>query len=143
MPLPLFPQTVGHAIDLLAALPFLPAGRGALILIFGGLAVLPVSLLLSRASALALRWVAGLEQGVQERGLGPCRIVVADARSCVVRLAGCMTCRTRPGQGGPCESEARGLRLAASRRAPGAKVVEIACNPRLGCTFVIHRGRSS
>lgn len=130
--------------DLLAALPFLPAGRGALILIFGGLAVLPVSLLLSRASALAHRWVAGLEQGVEEGGLGPCRIVVADARSCVVRLTSCMTCRERPGAGGGrCDREARGLRLAASRRAPRAKVVEIACSPRLGCTFVIHRGRPS
>ncbi len=138
MPLSLLPLLP----DLLAGLPFLPAGRGALILIFGGLAVLPVSLLLSRASALALRWVAGLAQEAAERGLGPCRIVVADARSCVVRLSECKTCR-RPGQGGPCRREASGLRLAASRRAPGAKVVEIACNPRLGCTFVIHRGRPS
>jgi hypothetical protein len=33
----------------LALLPFLPAGRGALILIFGGLLVLPLSLLMSGA----------------------------------------------------------------------------------------------
>ena len=38
---------------LLAVLPFLPPGRGALILIFGGLMVLPVSLLMSRIGSRA------------------------------------------------------------------------------------------
>jgi hypothetical protein len=40
-----------HAARLLEVLPFLPPGRGALILILGGLIVLPFSLLMSRVGA--------------------------------------------------------------------------------------------
>jgi hypothetical protein len=49
----------------LAVLPFLPAGRGALILILGGLLVLPVSLLMSRVG---LRPLSASLQSVQVAG---------------------------------------------------------------------------
>ena len=130
--------------DGLAALPFLPSGKGALILILGGLAVLPASLLWSRASSGAHRWIVGLEQGAAGLGLGPCRVVSANVHSCIVRLSACPTCKGQGPHAWPCLREQRGLQAAAQARAPGARVVEVSCNPsgRGSCTFVVHRGRS-
>lgn len=130
--------------DALAALPFLPHGKGALILILGGLAVLPASLLWSRASAGTQRWVAGLEKGAIRLGVGPCKVVSADVRSCVVLLPACPSCRGLARKGAPCVREQRVLEAAVAPRAPGASVVEVSCNTggRGACTFVVHRGRS-
>ena len=132
----------------LAALPFLPRGKGALILILGGLVVLPFSLLWSRISSKNPRfveWVAGIEDGAARLGLGPCTIVAADMARCVVSLAACPTCRQNRRHAGPCERERRGLELAAKMLAPRATVVEVACNPsgQGACTFEIQRGRSA
>lgn len=131
-------------VDGLAALPFLPAGKGALILILGGLALLPVSLLWSRTSAGAQRWIAGIEQGAAARGLGPCRIVSSDVQSCVILLSACPSCRTQGPHRHPCLQEQRSLLAAVQPRAPGARVVEVSCNPsgRGACSFVVYRGRS-
>ena len=136
-----------HVADLaggLAALPFLPSGKGALILILGGLAVLPASLLWSRASSGTQRWVAGLEQAGLRLGLGPCRVVSASVSSCVVLLSACPTCQGRGHDPGPCSREQLRLLEAVAQRAPGARVVEVSCNPRGrgSCTFVVHRGRT-
>jgi hypothetical protein len=128
----------------LAALPFLPHGQGALILILGGLAVLPFSLLLSRASSGTQRWVAGLEQGAVRLGLGPCRVLSANVHSCIVSLTACPTCCATGRHASPCSREARALQAVVGPRAPGARVFEVSCNRsgRGSCTFVVHRGRS-
>ncbi|MFA5945098.1 MAG: hypothetical protein WC876_11610 [Candidatus Thermoplasmatota archaeon] len=130
--------------DQLAAVPFLPHGKGALILILGGLAVLPASLLWSRASSGTQRWVAGIVPGAIRLGLGPCRVVSADVHSCVVVLSSCPSCRSRAKPVGNCAREQQGLQTTVAPRAPDARVVELSCNPsgRGACTFVIHRGRS-
>ncbi|MEA3137757.1 MAG: hypothetical protein QOJ26_1071 [Thermoplasmata archaeon] len=143
------PAELLQLADVLAALPFLPRGKGSLILILGGLAILPAALLLSRASSGTQRWVAGLEQTAVGLGLGPCRVLAADLHKCVVLLTACPTCtgsgRGRGSHGGPCVREQQALQLAIGPRAPGSRVVEIACNKagRGACSFVIHRGRSS
>lgn len=124
----------------MAAVPFLPTGRGALILIFGGLAMLPLSLLGGRLGAVRA-WSTGLERNAARLGLGPCRVMARDAARCVVLVAACPTCRD---QGrGPCERERRALQLALHARAPDAQVVEVSCNaPRFkACVFEIRRGR--
>lgn len=125
---------------LLAALPFLPAGRGALILILGGLAMLPISLLGSRLSS-SLPWAARVEREALRLGLGPCRVVARDRGRCLVSLARCPTCLEDGG--GPCERERRALELAIHSRAPRARVTEVSCtgSRRGPCTFEILRGR--
>ncbi|MHB1262001.1 MAG: hypothetical protein ACYC2H_09835 [Thermoplasmatota archaeon] len=130
--------------DALAAVPFLPQGKGALILILGGLAVLPASLLWSRASTGTQRWVTGIEQGASRLGLGPCKVVSADLRSCIVLLTACPSCRGHTRKGAPCTREQHALEAAVASRAPGASAVEVSCNTggRGSCTFVVHRGRS-
>lgn len=135
-------MTIPPVANLLAALPFLPPGKGALILILGGLAVLPVSLLLSRTASGTQRWIAGIEQGSHGLGLGPCRIVSADVHRCVVLITACRSCRSGAHSG--CQDERQILERAVKPRAPDARVVEVACNPsgQGACTFVIHRGRS-
>ena len=133
-----------HLADGAAVLPFLPSGKGALILILGGLAVLPASLLWSRASSGTQRWIAGLEQSAVRLGLGPCRVVSANVTSCVVLLTACPTCRTQGRHAHPCSREQQGLLQAVAGRAPAARVIEVSCNPRGrgSCTFVVHRGRT-
>lgn len=123
----------------LAALLFLPSGRGALILVFGGLAMLPLSLLGSRLSGV-VPWTAGMERQALRLGLGPCRILVRDRTHCIVTLAACRTCREEGG--GPCDRERRALQLAIHARAPQAVVTELSCKDgRVGpCTFEIQRG---
>lgn len=130
------------AVASLAAVPFLPSGRGALILIFGGLAMMPLSLLWSRVSSWA-PWAGRVTKDAARLGLGPCRVLSRDRRRCVVALAACRTCQEDGG--GPCERERRALQLAIHTRAPQAFVVEVACNgARHGaCTFEIRRGRAA
>lgn len=130
--------------DGVAALPFLPAGKGALILILGGLALLPASLLWSRTSSGTQRWIAGIEQGAAGLGLGPCRVVSADVNRCIVLLSACPSCRGQRSHAAPCSREQRGLLAAVQARAPRARVVEVSCNPsgRGTCAFVVYRGRS-
>lgn len=125
-------------------LPFLPSGKGALILILGGLAVLPASLLWSRASSGTQRWIAGIEQGAFRLGLGPCRVVSASVSSCVILLTSCPSCRGQGRHAAPCSREQQRLLQAVTPRAPGARVIEVSCNPRGrgACTFVVHRGRT-
>ena len=135
---------ITYMLAALAALPFLPHGKGALILILGGLLLLPASLLWLMAMSGPQRWIAGVELGAVRLGMGPCRIVSANARSCVVVVKACPTCRENRRHKGPCVRERLGLQIAVGARAPAAKVVEISCN-RLGrgaCTFMIHRGRT-
>lgn len=140
----MFPIHVAELAGGLAVLPFLPSGKGALILILGGLAVLPASLLWSRVSSGTQRWIAGLEQSAIRLGLGPCRVVSANVKSCVVLLTACPTCRGQGRHAHPCSREQRALLQAVAPRAPGARVVEVSCNPRGrgACTFVVHRGRA-
>ena len=123
-----------------AMLPFLPSGRGALILMFGGLAMLPLSLLGSRIAA---PWTSRVARDAARLGLGPCRVLARDRQRCLVALAACPTCIER-GRG-PCERERRALQLAIHNRAPQALVVEVSCNgARQGtCTFEIRRGRTA
>lgn len=134
-----------HALAqaVLAALPFLPSGRGALILILGGLAMLPVSLFGSRMAA-ALPWAARVEREALRLGLGPCRVVSRDRDRCLVSISRCRTCLE---QGpGPCDRERRALELAIHARAPQARVTEVSCKAGQAgshgpCTFEIRRGR--
>ena len=98
---------------LLAALPFLPSGKGAIILILGGLAMLPLSLLGSRVT---LRpWFSGVERNAARLGLGPCRLLTRNSDRCLVALAACPTCKV-DGHG-PCDRERRALQLAMHGRA--------------------------
>ncbi len=130
--------TVLPSVADLAALPFLPSGRGAVILILGGLAMLPLSLLGSRLAT--RRWFTGVERDAGRLDLGPCKILRREGDRCMVVLADCRTCREKGG--GPCERERRGLQLAMHARAPQAQVVEVACDARRGaCVFEIRRGR--
>lgn len=135
---------LNRVADGVAALPFLPAGKGALILILGGLAFLPASLLWSRTSAGTQRWIAGIEQGAAGLGLGPCRVVSATVHRCIVVLSACPSCRTQGPHASPCSREQRHLLAAVQPRAPAARVVEVSCNPsgRGACAFVVYRGRS-
>lgn len=130
------------ALAALAAVPFLPSGRGALILIFGGLAMLPLSLMLSRVASWA-PWAGRVAKDAARLGLGPCRVLSRDSSRCIVALGSCRTC-TEDG-GGPCDRERRALQLAIHARAPQASVVELSCNgARHGaCTFEIRRGRAA
>lgn len=130
--------------DGVAALPFLPAGKGALILILGGLALLPASLLWSRTSPGQQRWTAGIEQGAASLGLGPCRVVSASVHRCIVLLPACPSCRAQGPHAWPCTREQGVLLAAVQARAPGARVVEVSCNPsgRGSCAFVVYRGRA-
>lgn len=126
-----------------AVLPFLPSGRGALILILGGVAMLPLSLLWSRLASPP--WTGGVERDAPRLGLGPCRVLARTRERCVVAVAACPTC-SQAGHG-PCERERRALQLAIHARAPRARVVEVSCNgsrpgaPKGTCIFEIHRGR--
>ncbi len=137
-------QPIELASHLAAAVPFLPAGKGATILILGGLAVLPLSLFMSRL-ATGTRWIGGIEKRATRLGLGPCRIVTVDDQHCIVSLAACGTCAHRTAGTGPCERERSGLELTAQRRAPEASVTELRCSTagQRGCTFEIYRGRSA
>lgn len=130
--------------NFLASLPFLPNGKGALILIFGGLAVLPASLLWSTVSSRG-QWATGIEPGAARLGLGRCRVSSADGASCVVLLTACAGCKGRPQRARSCDREANALLDLVLARAPNAKVVEVSCGrPHPGaCTFVIQRGRSA
>ena len=147
---------LAHA-GLLAGIPFLPAGKGALILILGGLAVLPFSLLWSRARAPPApvlvgprdaQWATGLQDVMTKAGVGPCRVLAVDAQRCIVSLASCGTChRARLIQRRPhgCEAERRALQKGARPLVPAAVVREIACDP-LGqgaCTFEVRRGSAA
>lgn len=133
MDLPLF-------TDLLVAAPFLPRGKGALILILGGLALLPAALLLSRSNSGVKRWTIGIEQRAVQHGLGPCQILQANLQTCLVAVRSCRSCGGVGGQG-PCKREEQALLLAVRPRAPAARVREVACNPRRGsCTFLVFRG---
>jgi hypothetical protein len=137
MPLP-------QLTDLLAAAPFLPHGKGALILILGGLAALPLGLLWSRASTGQQRWTVGLEQRAHQQGLGPLQILEANLHTCVVTLVACPSCRAKGSHAALCSRELEGLRLAVRPRAPQARVVEVGHDlaHRGSCSFLITRGPS-
>lgn len=151
-------------MPVLQALPFLPAGRGALILILGGLVVLPLSLLLSgpgktavvpangrprpahaspaRASAPAGRpqgargWVGtGLERALRQ-AVGWTELLEAAPGHYVVRLGRCGSCAARAPA---CETERSALEGAVGPYLRGARVAESACVQwgGRGCTFDI------
>lgn len=134
------------AVAGVAALPFLPHGKGAVILILGGLAILPAALLWSRAAAGTQRWTLGIEPGAQRAGLGACQVLTADLRSCVVVLRACPACRPGASRHAAkaCTQEQAALAATVRPRAPGARVTEVVCNRsgRGSCVFVIHRGAS-
>jgi hypothetical protein len=134
----MFPTQV---TEFLAAAPFLPHGKGALILIFGGLAALPFALAWSRVTPGVQRWTVGIEQRAIQQGLGPCQIDDANLHNCVVTLTAC-PCRARVGRATGCLRELEVLRLAVRPRAPRARVVEVSHDrARRGvCTFLIFRG---
>jgi hypothetical protein len=138
------PHMALRLADQLGALPFLPAGKGSLILILGGLAVLPISLMWSRMAS-GTQWCSGLEHAALRLGLGPAHTRSADERRCFVVLTACPTCQTMGMGSGRCERERRSLQLAIVADAPEATVVEVACNPsgHGDCTFEVRRGRSA
>lgn len=139
----------GHAMDVpmlvnfLAAAPFLPRGKGALILMLGGLALLPAALLLSRSKSGTQRWTIGIEQRALQQGLGACQILQSDLRTCLVAVRSCRSCGGQGGRG-PCKREEQALLAAVRPRAPGARIREVSCNPLRGsCTFLVFRGSAS
>lgn len=156
-------MTIPHA-----ALPFLPAGQGPLILIYGGLVVLgvavPWSVLSSRSRiahhlvpdrhahtarearvvesvgvAPGALWAANLPELAAGAGLGPSWLMSAHEDRAQLLLTHCPTCSLRRRRG--CEPERRRLERLMRQRHRRVRVREVACNGRGACTFEVRRGR--
>lgn len=146
---------------MLAALPFLPAGKGGLILILGGLSVLATALFWSmmqgdrRVGPGAVdrvrrpdSWTDGdwatLLQGRAKRAdLGAIRLLAHGSRGCRILVQDCASCRTGwvPRRG--CVEVRRWLESVVRVFARRARVVEVSCNAggHHACAFEIDLGR--
>ena len=140
-----------------AGLRSLPPGKGALILILGGLVVLGLVLLFVRFGSASAHeaprghprsearsfvatlqgpkafravphWVSGLDGELDRRHLGHGRLLLADAGRCVIQLEGCASCRTAGSRMHACERERSAIEALVRAGAPGARVSEIACD---------------
>jgi hypothetical protein len=148
-----FPLTAEAFV--LQVLPFLPPGRGALILILGGLLVLPVSLLMSRVGSRSGQAVAplafipvaappaarpwagtGIERAIRQ-AVGGTQLLSAAPGHYVVQLNRCDSCIRRvPG----CGHERDAIERAVAPYLAAARVSERLCaqeRRRAACTFDI------
>lgn len=153
----------------LAAPPFLPPGRGGLILIMGGLAMLAVALFSlsvsprsypgfvhtpravfatamsasSRTSASqpAVQWPQYVQNAAVSEGLGQPLVLAVQGTRCTLLIEHCRSCRRRKRH---CTRERRALQRAARRLSRHAEVREVSCNidRRHACAFELRmRGR--
>ena len=148
---------------MLAALPFLPAGKGGLILILGGLSVLATALFWAifrddrRSGPGAVGrardpdawtdgdWVGMLQGRARQAGVGNVRLLAHGSRGCRILVEGCASCRR--GRRGPgrrrCVGVRRWLEAVVRTFARRARVLEVSCNAggRGACAFEIDLGR--